>query len=163
RGDLLKWLIKIGFTRNNIGAKRGTFRVRGDVFEVYPASEEITYQITLSPEQTVMGLAVVDKLTRKVKEELKDLIIFPPKHFVTTTPERERAIKDIKAELKERLAYFNKNKLFLEAERLERRTKYDLEMISTLGFCHGIENYSRHLSGKAPGSPPDSLLSYFPK
>ncbi len=163
RGDLLKWLIKIGFTRNNVGAKRGTFRVRGDVFEVYPASEEITYQVTLSPEQTVMGLAVVDKLTRKIKEELKDLIIFPPKHFVTTTPERERAIKDIKLELKERLAYFNKNKLFLEAERLERRTKYDLEMISTLGFCHGIENYSRHLSGKPPGSPPDSLMSYFPK
>jgi excinuclease ABC subunit B len=163
RNDLVKWLVKIGFARNNIGMKRGTFRVRGDVFEVYPASEEITYQITLSPEQAVSKLAVVDKLTRNIKEELKDLIIFPPKHFVTTMPERERAIKDIKTELKERLAYFNKKGLLLEAERLERRTKYDLEMIQTLGFCHGIENYSRHLSGKAPGEPPDSLLSYFPR
>jgi excinuclease ABC subunit B len=90
-------------------------------------------------------------------------IFFPPKHFVTTIPERERAIKDIKAELKEHLAYLNKNKLLLEAERLERRTNYDIEMISTLGFCHGIENYSRHLSGNPPGSPPDPLLSYFPK
>jgi excinuclease ABC subunit B len=163
RGDLLKWLIKIGFTRNNIGAERGTFRVRGDVFEIYPASEQVTYKVTLSPEQTVMELAVVDSLTRKVKEQLKDLIIFPPKHFVTTIPERERAVKDIKAELKERLVYLNKKGLLLEAERLERRTKYDIEMITTLGFCHGIENYSRHLSGKPPGSPPDSLLAYFPK
>jgi len=163
RGDLLKWLIKIGFTRNNIGAERGTFRVRGDVFEIYPASEQVTYKVTLSPEQIVTELAVVDSLTRKVKEQLRDLIIFPPKHFVTTIPERERAVKDIKAELKERLVYLNKKGLLLEAERLERRTKYDIEMITTLGFCHGIENYSRHLSGKAPGSPPDSLMSYFPK
>ncbi len=163
RGDLLKWLIKIGFKRNNIGAERGTFRVRGDTFEIYPASEQVTYKVTLSPEQTVMELAVVDTLTRKVKERLKDLIIFPPKHFVTTIPERERAVKDIKAELKERLVYLNKKGLLLEAERLERRTNYDIEMITTLGFCHGIENYSRHLSGKPPGSPPDSLLAYFPK
>ena len=162
RGNLLKWLIKIGFERNSVGQKRGTFRVRGDVFEVYPASEEITYQITLT-DQKVTQLAVVDKLTRHVKEELKQLIIFPPKHFVTTIPERERAVKDIKIELKERLVYLNKKGLLLEAERLERRTKYDMEMISTLGFCHGIENYSRHLSGKPPGSPPDSLLAYFPK
>lgn len=163
RGDLLKWLIKIGFKRNNIGAERGSFRLRGDVFEVYPASEQVTYKITLSPEQQITELAIVDTLTRKVKDTLRDLIIFPPKHFVTTIPERERAIRDIKAELKERLVYLNKKGLLLEAERLERRTKYDIEMISTLGFCHGIENYSRHLSGKQPGSPPDSLLAYFPK
>lgn len=163
RGDLMKWLIKIGFTRNNVGQERGTFRVRGDVFEVYPASEQVMYKVTLSPEQAVAELAVVDPVTRKVKETLRDLIIFPPKHFVTTVPERERAIKDIKAELKERLVYLNKKGLLLEAERLERRTKYDIEMISTLGFCHGIENYSRHLSGKPPGAPPDSLLAYFPK
>jgi len=163
RGELVKWLIRIGFTRNDIGSKRGTFRVRGDVFEVYPASEAVTYRIVLSPKETVIELAVVDTLTRKVKQDLRDLIIFPPKHFVTTMPERERAIKDIKVELKERLVYLNKKGLLLEAERLERRTRYDLEMIGTLGFCHGIENYSRHLSGKEPGSPPDSLLAYFPK
>lgn len=162
RGDLLKWLVKIGFERNQIGDKRGTFRVRGEVFEVNPVSEEIVYRIELENSK-VKELAVVDKITRKIKEELNDLIIFPPKHFVTTLPEREAALKTIKAELKERLAFFKKAGLLLEAERLERRTKYDMEMISTLGFCHGIENYSRHLSGKAPGSPPDTLLAYFPK
>ena len=162
RGDLLKWLVKIGFERNNVAQKRGTFRIRGDVFEVNAASEELVYRIDVG-DQFVKELALVDRTTRKVKEVLNELIIFPPKHFVTTIPERERAIKDIKAELKERLAYLNKNKLLLEAERLERRTNYDIEMISTLGFCHGIENYSRHLSGNPPGSPPDPLLSYFPK
>lgn len=162
RADFLKQLIKIGFERNNVGFERGTFRVRGDVFEIYPASEEIMYRIDLT-DQKVKDLALVDRVTRKVREELTDLVIFPPKHFVTTLPERERAIKDIKEELKERLKYLNKKGLLLEAERLERRTKYDIEMISTLGFCHGIENYSRHLTGKLPGEAPDTLLEYFPK
>lgn len=162
RGDLLKWLVKIGFERNSVAQKRGTFRIRGDVFEVNAASEELVYRIDITG-QKVVELALVDRTTRTVKEKLNELIIFPPKHFVTTIPERERAIKDIKAELKERLVYLNKKGLLLEAERLERRTKYDIEMIATLGFCHGIENYSRHLSGKPPGSPPDSLMAYFPK
>jgi len=162
RGDLVTWLVKIGFTRNNVGMKRGSFRMRGDVFEVYPASEEIAYKIDLT-DQIIKELAVVDKITRKIRDDLTELIIFPPKHFVTTLPERERAIKDIRTELKERLVYLNKKGLLLEAERLERRTKYDMEMLRTLGFCHGIENYSRHLSGKPVGSPPDTLLSYFPR
>lgn len=162
RSDLISWLVKVGFERNNIAQKRGTFRIRGDIFEINAASEELVYRVDLA-EQTVKEIALVDRTTRKIKESLKELVIFPPKHFVTTIPERERAIKDIKAELKERLVYLNEKGLLLEAERLERRTKYDIEMISTLGFCHGIENYSRHLSGKAPGSPPDSLLAYFPK
>lgn len=162
RGDLIKHLIKIGFTRNQTALKRGNFRIRGDVFEIIAAAEEVVYRVDITG-QKVSQLALVDAVSRKIREELPDLIIFPPKHFVTTIPERDRAIKDIKAELKERLKFFEKNNLPLEAERLERRTKYDIEMIATLGFCHGIENYSRHLSGKAPGSPPDSLLSYFPK
>ncbi len=162
RGDLIKHLVKIGFTRNQMALKRGNFRVRGDIFEIIAAAEEVVYRVDITG-QKVTHLALVDALTRKIREELPDLIIFPPKHFVTTIPERDRAIKDIKAELKERLKFFEKNNMLLEAERLERRTKYDMEMIATLGFCHGIENYSRHLSGKAPGSPPDSLLSYFPK
>jgi excinuclease ABC subunit B len=162
RSDLISWLVKVGFERNNIAQKRGTFRIRGDIFEINAASEELVYRVDLA-EQTVTEISLVDRTTRKIKESLKELVIFPPKHFVTTIPERERAIKDIKAELKERLVYLNEKGLLLEAERLERRTKYDMEMISTLGFCHGIENYSRHLSGKPPGSPPDSLLAYFPK
>ncbi|TSC96524.1 MAG: excinuclease ABC subunit B [Parcubacteria group bacterium Athens0714_26] len=162
RGDLIRHLVKIGFERNSIALKRGNFRVRGDVFEIIAASEEVVYRIELA-DQKIFGIQLLDALTRAIKEELNDLIIFPPKHFVTTIPDRERAIEAIKEELKERLKYFNKKDLFLEAERLERRTKYDMEMMRTLGFCHGIENYSRHLSGKLPGEPPDSLLEYFPR
>ncbi len=162
RGDLIKNLVKIGFERNQTALKRGNFRVRGDVFEIIAAAEEVIYRIDLA-DQKVAAISLVDAVSRNIKEELSDLIIFPPKHFVTTIPERDRAIKEIRDELKERLAYLQKNKLLLEAERLERRTKYDLEMIKTLGFCHGIENYSRHLTGKPAGSPPDSLLAYFPK
>ncbi|MDD5547833.1 MAG: excinuclease ABC subunit UvrB [Candidatus Pacebacteria bacterium] len=162
RGDLIKHLVKIGFERNPIALKRGQFRVRGDVFEIIAASEELIYRVELS-EQKISHISVLEKTTRTIKEEMNELIIFPPKHFVTTEPDRERAIKSIKEELKERLKYLEKNGLLLEAERLERRTKYDLEMIKTLGFCHGIENYSRPLSGKLPGEPPDSLMNYFPK
>jgi excinuclease ABC subunit B len=162
RGDLIKQLIKVGFTRNNTVVKRGEFRVRGDVLEIIAASEELIYRIELEG-QKISSLAILEKTTRTIKEELGDLVIFPPKHFVTSIPDRERAIKDIKEELKERLKYLEKNGMLLEAERLERRTKYDLEMIKTLGYCHGIENYSRHLSGKLPGDPPDTLLEYFPK
>ncbi|MCL5017475.1 MAG: excinuclease ABC subunit UvrB [Patescibacteria group bacterium] len=162
RGDLIKQLIKIGFARNNTVVKRGEFRVRAGVIEIIAASEELVYRIELD-DQKIVDLAILEKTTRTIKEKLGDLVIFPPKHFVTSLPDRERAIKDIKEELKERLKYFEKNGLLLEAERLERRTKYDLEMIKTLGFCHGIENYSRHLAGKLAGEPPDTLLEYFPK
>ncbi len=162
RADLIRSLVKIGFERNSVSPKRGQFRVRGDTFEIIPASEQVIYRVELT-DQKVVRLELADALTRKTKEELKDIIIFPPKHFVTTVPERERALKEIKTELKERLLYLQKKGLLLEAERLERRTKYDMEMIKTLGFCHGIENYSRPLSGKLPGEPPDTLLSYFPK
>jgi len=162
RGDLIKQLIRVGFVRNNTVVKRGEFRVRGDVLEIIAASEELVYRIELEG-QKISNLAILQKTTRTIKEELGDLIIFPPKHFVTALPDRDRAIKEIKEELKERLKYFEKNGLLLEAERLERRTKYDLEMIKTLGYCHGIENYSRHLAGKLSGDPPDTLLEYFPK
>lgn len=162
RGDFIRNLVKIGFERNSITLKRGNFRARGDVFEIIAASEEVVYRIDLS-NQKVSHMEIIDKLTRTVKEELSDLVIFPPKHFVTTAPDRDKAIKTIKEELKERLSYFSKNGLLLEAERLERRTRHDIEMLKTLGYCHGIENYSRHLSGKLPGEPPDSLIEYFPK
>ena len=162
RGDLIKQLAKIGFERTNGALKRGAFRVRGDIFEIMPAAEEIIYRAVLA-DQKISSLAVADALTRKTKEELKDVVIFPPKHFVTTAPERERAIGEIRGELRERLNYFKKREMFLEAERIERRTKYDVEMMKTLGYCHGIENYSRHLTGKLSGEPPHCLLEYFPK
>ncbi len=162
RGDLIRQLVKIHFERNQTALKRGAFRVRGDIFEIMPASEEIIYRIGIS-DQKISDIAVSDVFNKSGKNfsRLDEAIIFPPKHFVSTEPERERAMKEIKAELKERLDYLNKNNLFLEAERLERRTKYDLEMIKTLGYCHGIENYSRPMSGKLAGEPPATLLEYF--
>lgn len=162
RGDLIRQLVKIHFERTPGSLKRGTFRVRGDVFEIMPASEEIIYRVELK-EQKIGDIALVNYFAEGGNKFVpqKELIIFPPKHFISTEPERGRAIKYIKTELKERLAYFTKSELFLESERLERRTKYDVEMIKTLGYCHGVENYSRHLSGKLPGESPSTLLNYF--
>ncbi|MBI4133514.1 DEAD/DEAH box helicase family protein [Candidatus Uhrbacteria bacterium] len=162
RGDLAKQLVKIGFERNDSSPKRGSFRLRGDTFEIAAASEETLYRIELR-DQVISSMSIIDATTRHEREHLTEIVIFPPKHFVTTVPERERAIIDIRDELHERLTYLTKKGLLLEAERLERRTRHDIEMLKTLGFCHGIENYSRHLSGKLPGDPPDSLLSYFPR
>lgn len=162
RGDLIRQLVKIQFVRTPGELKRGTFRVRGDVFEIMPASERAVYRIELS-DQKVSDIALVDHLTKKITEKLPEIVIFPPKHFISEQPDIERAIKDIKLELRDRLKYFKSKKLYLEAERLERRVKYDMEMLKTIGYCHGIENYSRHLVGKMSGEPPDTLLSYFPK
>jgi excinuclease ABC subunit B len=162
RQDLIKNLVKIQFSRSNSILKRGTFRVRGDVFEIMPASGEVINFIRLE-NQKVKEIKLIDAFSRKVLEELKEIIIFPPKHFVSSQPQIDKAIKDILEELKERLKFFKENNLYLEAERLERRTKQDVEMLKTLGYCNGIENYSRHLTGKLPGEAPDTLLSYFPK
>ena len=163
RGDLIKQLVKMQFNRNQTLVKRGEFRVRGDVFEIIPAGDaKSIYRIEIE-NQRIKFIQIIDSLTRNVKEEPQDAIIFPPKHFVSSEPQMKEALKNIKDELKERLAYFKKSELLLEAERLERRTRYDMEMLKTLGYCHGVENYSRHLTGKLAGEPPDTLLSYFPK
>ncbi|HZJ40966.1 MAG TPA: excinuclease ABC subunit UvrB [Candidatus Saccharimonadales bacterium] len=161
RSDLIKQLIKIQFERVNGNVERGQFRVRGDVFEIRPKSENIVYRLELNG-QIISNLSVIDNTTKNILENLEEIVIFPPKHFVSTGPQIEGAIKNIQAELKDRLAYFKKEGLLLEAERLERRTKYDIEMLHSLGYCHGIENYSRHLTGKLTGEAPDSLISYFP-
>lgn len=163
RGDLIKQLVKMQFNRNQTLVKRGEFRVRSDIFEISPASGGgVNYKIE-TEEQKIKLIQIIDSLTRNVKEEPKEIIIFPPKHFVSSEPQMKEALKNIKDELKERLAYFKKNGLLLEAERLERRTRYDMEMLKTLGYCHGVENYSRHLTGKLAGEPPDTLLAYFSK
>jgi excinuclease ABC subunit B len=161
RADLIKQLIKIQFERTNGEIKRGQFRVRGDVFEIRPMSENVVYRLELKGQQ-ISDLMIIDNTTKNILDNLTEMVIFPPKHFVSTQPQIEAAIKNIREELKERLAYFKKEGLLLEAERLERRTKYDLEMLHTLGYCHGIENYSRHLTGKLAGEAPDALLAYFP-
>jgi excinuclease ABC subunit B len=162
RGDLLKQLVKLQFVRTNVTVERGHFRVRGDVIEVMPASGEHIFRIELKG-QAIEAIDLIDSQSLNIKESLTEAVIFPSKHFVATEPQRERAIKDIKEELDERLKYFRKEKLFLEEERLKRRTIYDLEMLRSIGYCHGIENYSRHLNGKLAGEPPDTLLEYFPK
>lgn len=161
RADLMRQLIKIQFERTPGLLERGKFRVRGEVFEIAPASEKFVYRIEIV-NQKIAEIGVVDALTKTIKEQMKEAIIFPVKHFVSSEPQVKEALKEIKAELKDRLAYFKKKELYLEAERLERRTRYDLEMLKTLGFCHGIENYSRHLAGRLAGEAPDTLLSYFP-
>jgi excinuclease ABC subunit B len=162
RTDLLSQLIAMQFNRTNSDLKRGEFRLRGETLEIMPANQEIIYRVE-SANQKIKNILAIDPVTRKIKDEPADVWIFPAKHFVTLGPERERAFKTIKAELKDRLEYFNKNGKLLEAERLERRTNYDLEMIKEVGYCHGIENYSRHLSGRAAGEPPDTLFDYFGK
>ncbi len=162
RADLISQLIKMQFERSLGNVKRGQFRVRGDVFEIRPMSENIIYRLELK-DQLVSDLTIIDELTKNILEHLPEIVIFPPKHFISTKPQIEQAIKSIQEELKDRLKYFKKNKLYLEAERLERRVRYDMEMLRSLGYCHGIENYSRHLTGKLAGEAPDSLLEYFPK
>ncbi|MFA5128995.1 MAG: excinuclease ABC subunit UvrB [Patescibacteria group bacterium] len=162
RADLLNQLITMQFTRTNSDLKRGEFRLRGETLEVMPVNQEIIYRME-SNAQKIVKIFAIDPVTRKIKDEPSDVWIFPAKHFVTLGPERKRAFKTIKEELKGRLDYFNKNGKLLEAERLERRTNYDLEMIKEVGYCHGIENYSRHLSGRAAGEPPETLLDYFGK
>lgn len=162
RADLIQQLSRMQFIRTTGELKRGLFRVRGDVFEILPASATDIYRVEVI-DQKISSISLIDQTTRKIKEELKEIVIFPPKHFVSEEPQINEAIKNIKRELKDRLAFFKKKGLYLEAERLERRTKYDLEMIKSIGFCHGIENYSRHLAGKLPGEAPDTLLSYFPQ
>ncbi len=162
RDDLVRRLIDMQFTRTNAEVLRGTFRVQGGVLEVMPVNEEFIYRIE-APRGHVEAILKTDPVTRKILREQEDLWIFPAKHFITLGPERERAIKAIREELKHRLDWFEKHGKLLEAERLERRTKFDLEMMENLGYCNGIENYSRHLSGRPEGAAPDTLFSYFPE
>ncbi len=161
RADLFYNLIDMQFTRTNADLKRGNFRWRSNTLEVMPANQEVVYRIEM-PGQTVEKIFILDPVTRNIKEESVEAMIFPAKHFVALKEDLQKALASIRAELKDRLAYFKKQGKVLEEERLSQRTRYDLEMIEQIGFCHGIENYSRHLSGRAPGEPPDTLFSYFP-
>lgn len=173
RKDFVRKLVELQFTRTNADLKRGTFRLRGDHWEIMPPDRELIYDFALHGEaedadgtKTITHIYEVDPVRGFVPGEtpsVPELFIAPAKHFITPKDERERAVIAIRKELKEQLAYFEEKKMPLEAERLERRTKFDLAMIEEIGFCHGIENYSRHLSGRPAGAPPDTLLDYFPK
>ena len=163
RENVLPRLIEMQFTRiTNTDLVRGSFRSIGGVLEIMPSNEERMYRIE-APRGIVEAIIPVDPVTRKMAHELQDVWVFPAKHFVTRGPERDRAIITIRKELQTQLEKFEKEGKLLEAERLDRRTKFDLEMIENLGYCNGIENYSRHLAGRKAGEPPDTLFAYFPK
>lgn len=162
REDVLRRLIELHFERTNADVFRGQFRLRGDVLEFMPANEEVLYRVVFGSEGPE-EMFQLDPVTRTMKKTMTDLWIFPAKHFMSSDDERERAVKDIEAELAVRLEELDKEGKVLEYERLQRRTKYDIEMIRSIGFCSGIENYSRHFDGRAPGEPAYTLLSYFPK
>jgi len=163
REQILTKLVDIQYTRNDVDFHRGTFRARGDVIEIFPASNEArSVRIELFGD-VVDAIHVIDPLTGKAIEKLPKVAVYPNTHYLIAPDRYERAITGIEEELDERIAYFKKNNQLLEAQRISQRTKFDLEMIRAMGYCHGIENYSRHLSGRAPGEPPPTLIDYFPK
>lgn len=163
RTEIMRRLVDIQFVRNDINFVRGTFRVRGDTLEIFPASSsENTIRVEFFGDE-IDRITEIDYLTGNVIGKRNQVSIFPASHFATTDEKIERAIVTIEQELSERLAELKSNDKLLEAQRLEQRTRYDLEMLSEMGFCQGIENYSRHLSGRAPGSRPYTLIDYFPK
>jgi excinuclease ABC subunit B len=162
RQEILKKLVEIQYTRNDIAFERGTFRVRGDVIEVIPASyNEKGIRIELFGDE-VDGIMEIDVLTGAVLTKRTHVAIFPASHYVTSRDNLERAMEDIKTELAKQLALLNSQGKLLEAERLGQRTNYDLEMMEEMGYCSGIENYSRHLTARHPGEPPFTLVNYFP-
>ena len=162
RREILEKLVAIQYTRNDVEVARGTFRVRGDVVEVHPAYEDVVVRIELD-DDVVARLSALDPVTGQVRRRMERLALYPAKHFVTPEPRMQAALDGIRAELRERLAVFRAEGKLLEAQRLQQRTEYDLEMLGAVGTCPGVENYSRHLSGRAPGSRPGCLLDYFPK
>ena len=163
RQQILHKLVEIQYDRNDIDFKRGTFRVRGDVIEVIPAAYgEKAVRIEMFDDE-VDRILEFDVLTGEVLAQRNHVAIFPASHYVTSRENLERAMGDIREELAERLDYLNHNFKMLEAQRLEQRTNYDLEMMNEMGYCSGIENYSRHLAGRKAGEPPFTLVNYFPK
>lgn len=163
REKILSKLVEIQYERNDVDFHRGTFRARGDVIEIFPASSEAkSVRIELFGD-VVDAIHEIDPLTGKSLGKLPKIAIYPNTHYLIAPDRYERAITGIEEELDERVTSFRKAGRLVEAQRIEQRTKFDLEMIRAMGYCHGIENYSRHLSGRRPGDPPPTLLDYFPK
>ena len=161
RNTVLKHLVSIFYERNDLELRRGTFRVRGDTLEVMPAYMETAYRVEFWGDE-IDRISEVDPLTGEVIARREEVEIFPAKHFVTPEERLQKAIADIEAELEERLQELRAQGKLVEAQRLEQRTRYDIEMLREVGYCPGIENYSRHLSQRPPGTPPWTLLDYFP-
>ena len=163
RDELVRKLIDIQYDRNDMDFKRGTFRVRGDVLEIFPVySGDTAFRIEFFGDE-IDRISEVDVLTGEIKNFVDHVAIFPGSHYVVAPEKMEAAIVNIKEELKERIAYFKSEDKLIEAQRIEERTNFDIEMMRETGFCSGIENYSRHLSGLEPGAPPYTLMDYFPE
>ncbi|PIR19552.1 MAG: excinuclease ABC subunit B [Elusimicrobia bacterium CG11_big_fil_rev_8_21_14_0_20_64_6] len=162
REELVKQLVEVHYERNELEFVRGKFRMKGGVIDIFPAYMETALRATLG-DDGVTSLIEFDPLTGAKIKDLKREWVYPAKHFVTGGPERERAIAAIESELADRMAWFKSQGKLLEAQRLEQKARYDLEMLREMGFCHGIENYSRHLSGRPAGERPYCLIDFFPK
>ena len=161
RDDVLRALVAIQYDRNDMDFHRGTFRVHGDVLEIIPAYESDTAIRVEFFGDEIDRISEIDILTGEVKDELKHIAIFPASHYVVDRENIKRAVADIEEELEERVKEFKRNDKLLEAQRIAERTNFDIEMLKETGFCSGIENYSRHLTGLAPGQPPYTLMDYF--
>ncbi len=161
RNELLRGLVAIHYERTMADLSPGQFRATGTMAEIMPVSERIIYALHFVG-STIGRIEKIDPITRKIVAEVQDVFIFPAKHFITGGAARERAFKAIQSELEEQIKKFDAEGKLLEADRIKRRTTYDLAMIKEIGYCSGIENYSRHLSGRGAGEPPDTLLAYFP-
>ncbi|HEC79973.1 MAG TPA: excinuclease ABC subunit B, partial [Firmicutes bacterium] len=162
RNDILHSLVRIQYERGDYEFARGTFRVRGDRIDIYPAYLEEAVRIEMLGDM-VDEIKIIDPISGNTIRRVDRAVIYPSKHFITPRPRLEEAIESIREELDERLKYLRKEGKLLEAQRLEQRTLFDLEMLEEIGYCKGIENYSRHLSGRKPGERPSCLLDYFPK
>jgi excinuclease ABC subunit B len=160
--DVIGRLVTMQYDRNELDFRRGTFRVRGDVIDVFPA-EHAEHAVRISLEETsIEKIEIFDPLTGRVLHPVARFTVYPSSHYVTPRETTLRAIEAIKAELRERIEFFQKSQRLVEAQRIEQRTRFDLEMLAELGFCKGIENYSRHLSGRKAGEPPPTLIDYLP-
>src|SRR5439155_2064969 len=162
RDKLLRKLVGMQYNRNDLAFTRGTFRVRGDTIEIIPAYHELAVRIEMFGDE-IERLSTLHPLTGEVLEESDHAFVFPASHYVAGPDRMERAIKGIELELEQRLAEQERQGKLLEAQRLRMRTTYDIEMMRQVGFCSGIENYSRHIDGRGPGTPPNTLLDYFPE
>ncbi|MBR2741565.1 excinuclease ABC subunit UvrB [Candidatus Saccharibacteria bacterium] len=160
--DFIRRLVGMQYHRNDLAFERGNFRVMGDTIDLYPANGEYAYRFEFGFD-TLEDIKIVDPLTFEVREKPDHIHIFPNTHYATPMDQLEKALVTIRAEYEDRLKYFERHQKYLEAQRLSQRTKYDLEMLKETGFVKGIENYSRHLEGRAPGEPPSTLLDFFPK
>src|SRR5215471_9117381 len=162
RDEMLSKLVDLQYSRNDIDFKRATFRVRGDVVELHPSYEEFAYRIEFFGDE-ITGITAINPLTGEILKEEESVFIYPAVHYVLPEDRVAQAIQSIKEELDKQVMHLRSQAKLLEAQRLLARTKYDMEMIAEVGFCSGIENYSRHLDGRQPGEKPYTLIDYFPK